>query len=202
MDFTDEQLINMVRENDENAKDVLFQKYKYIIETEIHKYLSISKKFGIDYNDLYQEADVGFSDALVRFRSDKNMALSSFITLCVDRRLQIFIRRFTTTKNKIMNETLSLEHTYEKTSSPLAELISDNNQHNPLDNMVKEEDLKELVDNIYQALSDSEKEVYQLMINGLKYDEIAMILNKNLKQVDNAMQRIKFKINKILEEIR
>jgi RNA polymerase sporulation-specific sigma factor len=201
MDFTDDKLIELARENDDNAKDLLFQKYKYIIDTEIHKYLNISRKFGIDYNELHQEADVGFSDALVSYRIDKEMALPSFITLCVDRRIRTFIRRFTTNKNKIMNETLSLEYIYDKTSSPLSELISDNNENNPLDNMVKEEHLKELTDNIYKALSNSEKEVYDLMISGLKYDEIAIVLNKNLKQVDNAIQRIKIKISKILEKM-
>ena len=150
---------------------------------------------------MHQEADVGFSDALVSYRIDKEMALPSFITLCVDRRIRTFIRRFTTNKNKIMNETLSLEYIYDKTSSPLSELISDNNENNPLDNMVKEEHLKELTDNIYKALSNSEKEVYDLMISGLKYDEIAIVLNKNLKQVDNAIQRIKIKISKILEKM-
>ena len=195
------QIIEMVRENDENAKDLLFQKYKFIIDAGIKKYIFVSKKFGIDYHDLYQEADVGFSDALVSYRDDKDMSLPSFITLCVDRRLRIFIRKYTTQKNKIINETLSLEHIYDKTSSPLSDLISDNNENNPLDNMVKEEHLKELIDNIHNSLSTSEREVYNLMINGLKYDEIAMILNKNLKQVDNAMQRIKLKISNILKNM-
>ena len=201
MEFSDSKLIEMVRENDENAKDLLFQKYKFIIDAGIKKYIFVSKKFGIDYHDLYQEADVGFSDALVSYRDDKDMSLPSFITLCVDRRLRIFIRKYTTQKNKIINETLSLEHIYDKTSSPLSDLISDNNENNPLDNMVKEEHLKELIDNIHNSLSTSEREVYNLMINGLKYDEIAMILNKNLKQVDNAMQRIKLKISNILKNM-
>ena len=201
MEFSDSKLIEMVRENDENAKDLLFQKYKFIIDAEIKKYIFVSKKFGIDYHDLYQEADVGFSDALVSYRDDKDMSLPSFITLCVDRRLRIFIRKYTTQKNKIINETLSLEYIYDKTSSPLSDLISDNNENNPLDNMVKEEHLKELIENIHNSLSTSESEVYDLMINGLKYDEIAMILNKNLKQVDNAMQRIKLKISNILKNM-
>ena len=80
MEFSDSKLIEMVREKDENAKDYLYQKYRYIIETELKKYSFVSKKFGIDYHDLYQEADVGFSDALVRYKDNKNMALSSFIT--------------------------------------------------------------------------------------------------------------------------
>ena len=188
MEFSDSKLIEMVREKDENAKDYLYQKYRYIIETELKKYSFVSKKFGIDYHDLYQEADVGFSDALVRYKDNKNMALSSFITLCVDRRIRTYIRKYTTQKNKIISETLSLEYIYDKTSSPLSDLISDNNENNPLDNIQK-------------SLSPSEKEVYDLMITGLKYDEIAIILNKKPKQIDNAIQRIKSKINIILKKM-
>ena len=80
------------------------------------------------------------------------------------------------------------------------DLLSDNNENDPLENILKEEKLQELVDNIKCSLSEAEYEVYSLMINGLKYDEIATLLNKNLKQVDNTIQRVKAKIKKIMDE--
>ena len=201
MELSDKELVQLFRNDDEEAKDLLFQKYKYIVESEIHKFYVICKKYDIEYNELYQEAVIGFSDALNRYDEEKEMILSSFITLCVDRRLRFYIRKFTTTKSRIHNDMLSLEHTYDRTSSPLAELISDHNENNPLDNMVKEEHYEELIQRIDSSLSRSELQVYQLMIHGLKYNEIALLLDKNSKQIDNAMQRIKAKINKILEEM-
>ena len=73
-----------------------------------------------------------------------------------------------------------------------------NSENDPLENILKEEKLQELVNSIKDCLSDAEYEVYSLMINGLKYDEIATLLNKNLKQVDNTIQRVRNKIKKIL----
>lgn len=201
MELSDRELIELYRNDDENAKEILFQKYNYIIETEIHKYYVICTRCGIEYSEIYQEAVVGFSDALKRYEDGKEMILSSFITLCVDRRLRFYISKFTTLKNRINNDMLSLEYTYERASSPLADLISDNNENNPLDNMVKEEHYEELREKIESSLSNSETQVYKLMVNGFKYNEIALLLDKSSKQIDNATQRIKAKINKILEEM-
>lgn len=197
-DIDDSQLISMIHEASEDAKNILFDKYKYIIDIELKKYSRMARTLGYDINDLYQDALVGFSDALVSYRDDKLAALPSFITLCVDRKLQVSIKKAGRLKNKLLNESLSLEHVYESYASPLMDLLSDNSANDPLENILKEEKLKELVDSITDSLSDSEYEVYSLMINGLKYDEIATLLNKNLKQVDNTIQRVRNKIKKIL----
>ena len=101
--------------------------------------------------------------------------------------------------NKVLNESLSLEHVYDAYTSPLMDLLSDNKKNDPLENIVKEEKLSELVSAIKDSLSDREYEVFSLMVNGLKYDEIATLLNKNLKQVDNTIQRVKAKIKKIID---
>lgn len=197
-DIDDSQLIYMLRESSEEAKDILFQKYNYIIDIEVKKYTRMAKILGYDFNELYQDALLGFSDALNSYRDDKDTALSSFLTLCVDRRLQVSIKKAGRLKNKILNESLSLEHVYERYASPLMDLLSDNQENDPLENILKEEKLQELINSIKDTLSDSEYEVYSLMINGLKYDEIATLLNKSLKQVDNTIQRVKGKIKKIL----
>jgi RNA polymerase sporulation-specific sigma factor len=199
-EINDEQLISMVHEASDDAKDILFEKYKYIIDIELKKYSSMARVLGYDYNDLYQDALVGFSDALVSYRNDKHAALSSFITLCVDRKLQVSIKKAGRLKNKLLNDSLSLEHVYDAYTSPLMDLLSDNKKNDPLENIVKDEKLAELVSSIKSVLSDMEYEVYSLMVNGLKYDEIATLLNKDLKQVDNTIQRVKNKIKKILDE--
>ena len=199
-EISDEQLISMVHEASDDAKDILFEKYKYIIDIELKKYSSMARVLGYDYNDLYQDALVGFSDALVSYRSDKHAALSTFITLCVDRKLQVCIKKAGRLKNKMLNESLSLEHVYDAYTSPLMDLLSDNKKNDPLENIVKEEKMAELVGSIRNSLSDREYEVFSLMVNGLKYVEIATLLNKNLKQVDNTIQRVKHKIRNIIED--
>lgn len=197
-EINDQELIIMLHESSDEAKDILFEKYKYIIDIEMRKYSSMARSLGYDYNDLYQDALVGFSDALNSYRDDKHAALASFITLCVDRKLQVSIKKAGRLKNKLLNESLSLEHIYDAYKFPLMDMLSDNKENDPLENILKEEKLQELINSIKSCLSDSEYEVFSLMINGLKYDEIATLLNKNLKQIDNTIQRVKNKIKKIL----
>ena len=199
-EINDQELITMVHESSDEAKDILFRKYQYIINIEMKKYMRIAKVLGYDYHDLYQDALVGFSDALNSYRDDKNCSLASFITLCVDRKLQVAIKKAGRMKNQLLNESLSLEYIYSSYTAPLKDLLSDNMQNDPLENIVKEEQKEELVNSIKKSLSDNEYEVYCLMVNGLKYDEIATLLGKDLKQVDNAMQRIKNKVKKIIEK--
>lgn len=198
-DIKDEQLIHMIREESEEAKEILYEKYRYIIEVELKKYNRMAWALSYDVNDLYQDALVGFADAIYNYREDKEASLSSFITLCVDRRLQTSIRKAGRMKNKMLHDALSLEEEYRSTSQ-LKELLSDNSENDPLENILKEEGYNELRKSIKESLSDSEYEVYTYMINGLKYDEIATLLNKDLKQIDNTIQRVKSKIKKILEK--
>ena len=134
------------------------------------------------------------------FREDKDASLSSFITLCVDRRLIGSVKKAGRLKNKLQREALSLEHKYEQYTAPLAEFLSDKLANDPLSNIVKEEKFKELIDEINDVLSPSEHEVYDFLISGLKYDEIALLLGKSLKQVDNSIQRIRNKIKKIVDK--
>lgn len=198
--YNDNELISMIRESSEEAKDILFEKYRYIIDVEVRKYLTMANMLGYDYNDLYQDGLVGFADALNSYRDDKETALSSFITLCVDRRLHVAIIKAGRIKNKVLSDSLSLEQPYTQLQIPLKDLLSDNSENDPLENIVKEEKLSELVSKIKDVLSDSEYEVYSLMISGLKYSEIAILLDRNLKQVDNTVQRVRSKIRKIIEE--
>lgn len=200
-DYEDSQLVQMIHESSDEAKDVLFEKYKYIIDIEIKKYLNMANMLGYDYNDLYQDALVGFADALNSYRDDKDTALASFITLCVDRKLHVAIIKAGRIKNKVLNESLSLEHVYDQFTVPLMDLLSDNSENDPLENILKEEKLQELNMKIKDELSDIEYEVYSLMISGLRYNEIAILLDKNLKQIDNTMQRVKSKIRKILQNM-
>ena len=199
-DYNDAELISMVRESSEDAKDILYNKYKYIIDIELKKYNNLATILGYDYNDLYQDALVGFSDAIVNYREDKEASLPYFITLCVDRKLQYAIRSINNKKTRFQSESLSLEYVYEDSDIPLIETISDNSINDPLLKLMNEEEYRELNDKIKQELSSSEFEVYEYMIKGLKYNEIAVLLDKEPKQIDNAMQRIKNKVKKIVNK--
>lgn len=199
-DYSDDYLLQMINESSEEAKDAIFEKYRYIIDIEVKKYSNMASLLGYDYNDLYQDALLGFADALNGYRNDRNASLARFITVCVDRRLQLSIKKAGRIKNKLIADSLSLDYNYEQFSSPLKDLLSDNFLNDPLEKIVKNEKLEELVESIKQNLSVAEYEVYTLMISGLNYNDIAIILDKTPKQIDNSIQRIRTKIKKLLVE--
>ena len=197
-DIDDGELFMLVCEDDENAKELLFNKYKYIIDLTIKKYSYSAKLLGIDYKDMYGEALIGFTDAINNYNEAKNANLNTFITRCVNSRLKKYIIHNKTLRNRINSETFSLDHIYDEFGISLSDMVSDNNQNDPLHNMLEEESTKELIELIKKELSDFENQVFDLLISDFNYTEIASILEKNPKQIDNTMQRIKGKVKRVL----
>lgn len=196
-DYSDGELYSLICENDDDAKNILLQKYKSMIDYLIKKYSLSATKVGIEYNDLFQEALVGFSDAINSYNPFKDAGIHTFISLCVERRLQNTIIKAKTLKNKTLLEALSLDYEYEDDSN-FADTISDNSINDPLNNMMDEEAYDELLKKIKEELSNNEYEVFTLLLSGLTYLEIAEQLDKNPKQIDNTIQRLKNKLKKII----
>lgn len=197
-EIDDQETIMLIRENNVEAKDIIFEKYKYIIDILINKYKRSAYVLKIDQNDLYQEAMLGFADAINTYQDDKEAKLATFITLCVERKIQNAIKKANTKKNKMFVSSISLEQQADDAFNPLIDLISDGEDSDPLIKLTNKEDYQELVDKIKGILSASEYEVYSLMINGISYIDIANLLGKTPKQIDNAIQRIRLKIKKII----
>lgn len=198
-EYTDEQLIDLVHENSEDAKSVLFDRYKDKIDYLIRKYIVVAKTLGIDIKDLNQEALVGFTDAILNYIPGKEASLSTYICLCVERKIKKACIKASTSKHQAMKDTLSLDYTYDDINIPLKELIEDVDS-DPLIKITEKERYEELLEKIRASLTDNELPVFELMILGLGYKDIAEVLDKESKQIDNAIQRIKGKIKKILEE--
>ena len=105
-ELNDSELLMLFQENDENAKNLLFDKYKFIINIIIKKYSFVWEKLNLDYQDLFSECSVGFSDSLNSYSENKNVLLSTFISVCVERRVQSIIRKYSREKY----QSLSLIH--------------------------------------------------------------------------------------------
>lgn len=196
-EYPDTELINLVCENSEEARDLLYDKYSYIVDVVCNKYKKSAYYLYADLSELRQEAMLGFSDALVSFNQDKTASLHTFITLCVQRRVRNYLRKASTPKSKMLREIYSLEYQYVENSAPLLETIGDNSQ-DPQVKLEERENIKEFEKKINSLLSPQEKEVYELLINDFSYDDIASILNKTQKQVYNTAQRLRDKIKSIL----
>lgn len=197
-EINDYELIMLYHENDEEVKNLIYLKYKFIIDILINKYKPALVSLNIDYQEIYSEASVGFSDALKNYKDNKDASLPTFITLCVERRLRGIVRKYNRDKYKDIKEMYSLDFVYD--SGSLIESISDDCKNDPLRNMSEEEGYIELLDKIKQKLTKREYEVFVLMARNLNYHEIAKILNKTSKQIDNTMQRIKVKVKSLLAD--
>ena len=136
MDYPDTELINLICENSEEARDMLYEKYSYIVDIICNKYKKSAYYLSADFTELRQEALLGFSDALVSYNQDDSASLQTFITLCVERRVRNYVRKADTNKMRIMREVYSLEYQYDDSSSPLLETIGDNSQ-NPENKYIK-----------------------------------------------------------------
>lgn len=198
-EISDDELFSLALEEHEEAKNILFNRYKYIIDIMINKYREMAINLNVEYKEMYSEGLYGFSDALASYRQDRPASIPTFISICVERRIGKFLLKESRLKNKILKEAYSLDYVYEKFGIPLVEIISDDNKYEPLTNMTKEESYHELLDSIKEELSDFEYTVFSLMANDLDYQQIAIILDKTPKQIDNTMQRLKLKLKKILE---
>ncbi len=196
----DNELIMLYREEDEDAKNILFYKYRFIIDILIKKHLKYLTSLNIDYQEIYSECTVGFSDGLRSYQEDKSASLATFITLCIERRLGNIIRKYNRDKYKALQDTFSLDYIYSEKDTRLMDLLSDDYEHDPLKNITEQEGYLELVNSIKDKLTEKEYEVFVLMVRGLSYIEIAKILNNTPKQIDNTIQRVKSKIRNIINE--
>ena len=197
MEYNDIELLHLVSENSEDAKDQLYEKYNYIIDIIISKYRKVFYVLDIDFAEARQDAMLAFSDALVSYSSEKDTSLATFISLVIERKIQNCIRKADTIKNKKHNSNYSLDYEYEAFNKPLSELIGDPDA-DPLVKVESKERYNELVKKIKGALSPLEYEVYKLLITGFNYIDIAKILSKEPKQIDNTIQRLRTKIKELI----
>lgn len=200
IDVSDSELMNMLPEDEENIKNIIYEEYGYLIDVYIRKYNNFIKMFQIDEQELRCEASYGFSDGINSYLDNKNTTLKTFLSLCIERRVIKYLSKFTTQKAHLLKDALSLDIAQGESHTPLIETISDEGIFDPLNNLTSLETFSEIVTFAKENLSDFEYKVFTYMINETAYQEIARILEKTPKQIDNTIQRIKLKMRKILEE--
>lgn len=128
----------------------------------------------------------------------KKVKLSTFITLCVDRRIKKVIKKYSGEKAKLLNSFYSLDYDYEE-GLTLKDMISDE-KTDPLYSLTLKEDYEELIKKIEQNLSVAELEIFNLLKNDIDRSTIMLLTGKNEKQIDNTIQRLKNKIRDIIKE--
>ena len=195
----DNELLYLISENNEDAKDVFYEKYKEIIEIKAKKYANFLNSKGYELGDLVQEGMIGLSQAIVDFKEQKNVQFSTFANICIDRQMYSFIRNITRDKHKVLNDSISIDTTTDTSGRPLIDLLFDDKNINPEDSFIEMEEKNELFNKVKDVLTESEYNVFELRMQGFTYKEIGILLNMTPKAVDGCISRIKNKVQNIIK---
>jgi len=201
--LTDEEVARRIQNGDQPAIDYLLEKYKYLVRNKARALYLI----GGDKDDLIQEGMIGLYKAIRDFQSNKDSTFFSFADLCVSRQIYSAIKASNRMKNIPLNTYISLdipvygEGTDMEEKQPLVDIINQKYISNPEELVIDKENTSMIEYELVRRLSDLEKRVLGLYMQDLKYVQIAEVLGKEPKTIDNALTRIKTKLNQVLREI-
>ncbi len=194
LDLSDEQIVQLGRNGDKDATDYLIYKYKNLVKLKARAYFLI----GADREDVVQEGMIGLYKAIRDYQQDKAMAFKTFAELCITRQMITAVKNATRQKHIPLNSYISLNRkAFEEDSDrKYVELATIDVISDPELVLIKKEEYNGIEDKMGEILSAFEWEVLSLYLNGKSYVEIAKKLNKSVKSVDNALQRVKKKVEK------
>lgn len=195
----DEQLIRKLRGGETAIMDYIISKYKYMVIRAAKAIYLI----GGENDDLIQEGMIGLFKAVRDFDTNQETSFYSFAELCISRQMYTAIKLSQRQKHMPLNSYVSLydikKSDFDDKQSPLIEQLEIETNNNPEELFLDKERMQMLVEELNERLSDMERRVLHLHLQGEDYRSIAELLNKSPKSIDNALQRIRQKMRTILE---
>ena len=198
-EYNDDELLSYIAENNEDATEILYKKYTPLVTKIARKMYLYTNKSGLEVSDLIQEGMLGLSNAICEYNDSKNASFYTFAKTCIERKIISAVTATKRLKHKALNESLPLEvsRVADDNLIFLEEIIGDNKE-NPEHKLLDIENFNELIEIAKQELTDFELQVFELRISDFGYKEISDILDKDTKSIDNALQRIKNKLKKFI----
>ena len=201
--MTDEDIVDKIKAGDRPAMDFLFEKYKYLVKNKAKALFLI----GGDRDDLIQEGMIGLYKAIQDYQKDRQSSFFNFADLCISRQIYSTIKASNRKKNIPLNTYISIyapltnrqEEGAEKET--LVDIMYKENGLNPEEMVIDKENTSMIEYELVRRLSTLEKGVLSLYMQDLKYVQIAKLLGKEPKAIDNALTRIKAKLNQVLKDI-
>lgn len=190
--YNDYELLSYVSEGNEEANNIIIKKYTPLINKFATKMYAYCKNNGLDKSDLIQEGMIGLSHAIDRYQEMADATFYTYAKLCIERKIISAVLSSNRNKNKILNESIS----FDDDENMLLKIVRDSSP-NPEEIIVDSENEENIINKIKKVLTPLEEEVFSLLISGFKYKEIAQIIDKEEKSVDNTIQRIKNKIRNL-----
>ena len=196
--MNDEQVVEMCHQGDSEAEEYLLNKYKNFVRAKARSYFLI----GADHEDIVQEGMIGLYKAIRDFKPEKLSSFRAFAELCITRQIITAIKTATRQKHIPLNSYVSLNMPLydEESDRTLLDVIMEGRISDPEELIINRENLGNIHNKISEVLSGLEQEVLQAYLDGKSYQEIADALGRHVKSIDNALQRVKRKLEKYLEE--
>ncbi|MED9958704.1 MAG: RNA polymerase sporulation sigma factor SigH [Christensenellales bacterium] len=196
--MTDEEVCALAQQSDGYALEYLLNRYKNFVRSRARSYFLI----GADHEDIVQEGMIGLYKGIRDFRPDKLASFRAFAELCITRQIITAIKTATRQKHIPLNSYVSLNKPIfdEESDRTLLDVISEGRITNPEELLIGQEELSSIESRIGEMLSDLEWEVLTAYLEGRSYQEIAADLGRHVKSIDNALQRVKRKMEKLLAQ--
>ena len=196
--MNDEQVVELCHQGDSEAEEYLLNKYKNFVRAKARSYFLI----GADHEDIVQEGMIGLYKAIRDFKPEKLSSFRAFAELCITRQIITAIKTATRQKHIPLNSYVSLNKPLydEESDRTLLDVIMEGRITDPEELIINRENLGNIHNKISEVLSGLEQEVLQAYLDGKSYQEIAESLGRHVKSIDNALQRVKRKLEKYLEE--
>lgn len=196
-EMNDEFLVQLFQDGDGEASEFLMRKYRSFVRAKASRYFLI----GGEREDIVQEGMIGLYKAIRDFRVDKLSSFKAFAELCITRQIITAVKSATRQKHGPLNSYVSLNKPiYEEESNhTLMDVITGPTNMDPIQMLIDQEKASDLERKMSEKLSDLEKRVLELHIAGHSYVEISQNVNTHVKSIDNALQRIKRKMERYLE---
>lgn len=195
--LTDEQLVEQVHLGNTDALDFLISKYRLFVKAKARSYFLV----GADREDIIQEGMIGLYKAIRDFKEDKLASFRAFAELCITRQIITAIKTATRQKHIPLNSYVSLDKPIydEESERTLMDIITSPVIDDPEYLMINREDYDYLEQKMAEVLSELEQQVLIRYLEGQSYNEISEELNRHVKSIDNALQRVKRKLERHLE---
>lgn len=196
--LTDEEVISAIKDSDDRAaQDYLINKYRNFVRAKARSYFLI----GADREDIIQEGMIGLYKAIRDFRNDKLSSFRAFAELCVTRQIITAIKTATRQKHIPLNSYISLNKPIydEDSDRTLLDVLSGAHVSDPEELVISREEFVDIEEKMEEILSDLEWKVLMSYLDGKSYQEIAKDLQRHVKSIDNALQRVKRKLEKYME---
>lgn len=188
--YSDEELIEKIADEEDGVMEFLLDKYKPLVR----KHANALYLIGGDTDDLIQEGMIGLFKAIRSYQSNRDASFYHFAEVCITRQMYTAVEASQRKKHAPLNSYISLYDDADAEGVILADVLMGNAEENPEYLLIDKENIKQRLEALSGNLSKMEKQVFEYMLSGLNYRQIADKMQKSPKAIDNAVQRMKSKV--------